>query len=406
MSEAVPSPLIGLDNLSPFLPKMVYTSFAPSLSSCDAAIFDALVASGCCLRSIADTCVSVECHRLAASLHSQSMTSRDTGLSGSVDRSNTASEPNFIERQDPTNDTAMSATTVYPATFYPPPATFNHPASNPAHVYRRPSQPTAPIYSNQCTTIPTTSSFDASGQQTESESASRNGALTQPVPTMSRYQSGVAQAPLTLRPNLPAPIAHVLSQPHPRISTFSNSATLIDPAIHLDIVRYPVTELVAMLAAKLQSLITTNDQLKRLSSSSSRPMSSSQNKQDTRLLSFHARNIPSITITAYLNRILKYCPTDPEVFISVLVYFDRIMQIANSRAEPIFGSYFAPFQVLPGPPLVHSSLPPPAHNDDTFTIDSFNVHRLVITTIAVATKFFSDQFYTNSRYARVIYFYV
>lgn len=409
VSEAVPSPLIGLDYLFPFLPKMVYTSFAPSLSSRDAAPFDALVASGCCLRSVADTRVSVECHRLAASLRFQSMTSRDTGLSGSIDRSNTASESNFIEPQDPTNNTAMSATTVYPATFYPPPATFNHTPSNPAHVYRRPSQPAAPIYSNQCATVPTASSFDASGHQIESESAPRNSALTQPVPTMSRYQSGAAQAPLTLRPNLAAPITHVLSQPHPRISTFSNSAPLIDPAIHLDIVRYPVTELVAMLAAKLQSLITTNDQLKRLSSSSSsssspRPASSSQNKQDTRLLSFHARNIPSITITAYLNRILKYCPTDPEVFISVLVYFDRIMQIANSRAEPIFGSYFAPFQVLPGRPLVHSSLPPPAHNDDTFTIDSFNVHRLVITTIAVATKFFSDQFYTNSRYARVFHF--
>jgi hypothetical protein len=157
-----------------------------------------------------------------------------------------------------------------------------------------------------------------------------------------------------------------------------------------------------MLAAKLQKLITTSDRIKHSSSSSGTAFSTSANpgnKPDGRLLSFHARNIPSITITAYLNRILKYCPTDPEVFISVLVYFDRILRIASQRAQPIFGSYFIPYTEFPSP-FVHIS-PPPTHLDESFTIDSFNVHRLVITTIAVATKFFSDQFYTNSRYARV-----
>lgn len=37
----------------------------------------------------------------------------------------------------------------------------------------------------------------------------------------------------------------------------------------------------------------------------------------------------------------------------------------------------------------------------TFVIDSFNVHRLVIAGVTVASKFFSDVFYTNSRYAKV-----
>ena len=36
-----------------------------------------------------------------------------------------------------------------------------------------------------------------------------------------------------------------------------------------------------------------------------------------------------------------------------------------------------------------------------FAIDSFNVHRLVIAGVTVASKFFSDVFYTNSRYAKV-----
>ena len=37
----------------------------------------------------------------------------------------------------------------------------------------------------------------------------------------------------------------------------------------------------------------------------------------------------------------------------------------------------------------------------TFVIDSYNVHRLVIAGVTVASKFFSDVFYTNSRYAKV-----
>ena len=36
-----------------------------------------------------------------------------------------------------------------------------------------------------------------------------------------------------------------------------------------------------------------------------------------------------------------------------------------------------------------------------FAIDSFNVHRLIIAGVTVASKFFSDVFYTNSRYAKV-----
>jgi hypothetical protein len=36
-----------------------------------------------------------------------------------------------------------------------------------------------------------------------------------------------------------------------------------------------------------------------------------------------------------------------------------------------------------------------------FVVDSFNIHRLVIPGVTCASKFFSDVFYTNSRYAKV-----
>jgi hypothetical protein len=43
----------------------------------------------------------------------------------------------------------------------------------------------------------------------------------------------------------------------------------------------------------------------------------------------------------------------------------------------------------------------PAHAPQGFAIDSFNVHRLLIAGVTVASKMLSDVFYTNSRYAKV-----
>lgn len=342
------------------------------------------------------------------------MTSAGTGLSGqqsqhSLDSSSQSASSSFVEQQhylpNSNPNPSMSATTVYSAPYYPPPASaFNHNSNNPPpHLYRRPSQPGGvPVPSNQCTPVPASNPFGASEQQSGQLGIARQN-VGPPLPHSSSVQS-YQQVPQSsiIRTNPTTPITHTLSQPHPRISSTSAPASPIESAVHLDIVYHPVTEIVAMLAAKLQNLITTNDRQKTNSSSNltGRPNSSSS-RSETRLLSFHARNIPSITITAYLNRILKYCPTDPEVFISVLVYFDRILRIASIHAEPIFGSYYTAYNPLSSPPLVHSPTHTPSLDDETFTIDSFNVHRLVITTIAVATKFFSDQFYTNSRYARV-----
>lgn len=54
-----------------------------------------------------------------------------------------------------------------------------------------------------------------------------------------------------------------------------------------------------------------------------------------------------------------------------------------------------------------SSIPPTLSDADAydlshfFVVDSFNIHRLVIAGVTCASKFFSDVFYTNSRYAKV-----
>lgn len=86
------------------------------------------------------------------------------------------------------------------------------------------------------------------------------------------------------------------------------------------------------------------------------------------LLSFHARHIPSISIEAYLLRILKYCPTTNEVFLGLLVYFDRMSRLGT-----------------PG------GLGGMMKGGKGFAIDSYNIHRLVIAGVTVASKFFSGE---------------
>lgn len=159
--------------------------------------------------------------------------------------------------------------------------------------------------------------------------------------------------------------------------------------------------------------------------------------------------MPSITIASYLSRIHKYCPTTYEVFLSLLVYFDRMTEMVNSGSltgfpvaeQPRDGSSHhsngssttavnsppksaessssssAPTMVSPsGSDSSDSydngtrsspSMPPSLPDADAydlshfFVVDSFNIHRLVIAGVTCASKFFSDVFYTNSRYAKV-----
>lgn len=92
--------------------------------------------------------------------------------------------------------------------------------------------------------------------------------------------------------------------------------------------------------------------------------------QPQSILSFHARHVPSISIEAYLLRILKYCPTTNEVFLGLLVYFDRMSKLGTPGG--VGGT-----KAAVGP--------------RGFAIDSYNIHRLIIAGVTVASKFFSGE---------------
>jgi hypothetical protein len=213
----------------------------------------------------------------------------------------------------------------------------------------------------------------------------------------------------------------------------------------------PVSDIIEMVAGLLTKITTTNDrQHDHLHRQIPPPESTSGlSQQTTSVLAFHGKNVPSISILSYLSRIHKYCPTTYEVFLSLLVYFDRMtervnagpmsslrqanqqsLERANSSAPsdpsrpatsqsasaaaqaatpPPSGSLGKPHDV----PVQGAQPPSPPQQDleadpynlsHFFVVDSFNIHRLVIAGVTCASKFFSDVFYTNSRYAKVCEF--
>ncbi|KAJ2370379.1 cyclin-like protein interacting with PHO85 [Coemansia sp. RSA 2611] len=93
-------------------------------------------------------------------------------------------------------------------------------------------------------------------------------------------------------------------------------------------------------------------------------------ERQTSLTLFHARSVPTIDLATYTARILKYCPCQSEVFVALIVYLQQMIDRCARRQVP-------------------------------FTVDAYSIHRLVITGVTIASKWFSDVFFTNSRYAKV-----
>lgn len=94
----------------------------------------------------------------------------------------------------------------------------------------------------------------------------------------------------------------------------------------------PVTDIIEMVSGLLTKITTTNDrQHEHIHRHIPPPEGTTGLSQQTNsVLAFHGKNVPSITILSYLSRIHKYCPTTYEVFLSLLVYFDRMTEMINN----------------------------------------------------------------------------
>lgn len=156
----------------------------------------------------------------------------------------------------------------------------------------------------------------------------------------------------------------------------------------------PVTDVIEMIAGLLTKITTTNDQQHEHLHRHIPPPegTSSLTQQATSVLAFHGKNAPSITILSYLSRIHKYCPTTYEVFLSLLVYFDRMTEAVNSGSLTVFGDERPTNETgtrknarATEPPERAGSLatPPSSGQSDLdaynlsqfFVVDSYNIHR-------------------------------
>lgn len=229
----------------------------------------------------------------------------------------------------------------------------------------------------------------------------------------------------------------------PSTSSFSEADAEV-PLPQYEISEMPVTDVIEMVAGLLSKITLTNDRQHEQIHSQLPSTDGGLSPHAASVLSFHGKNIPSITIMSYLSRIHKYCPATYEVFLSLLVYFDRMTdkvnagplqslrkthdeessrQASTSETSPDLVPEERPSADIestppssvpqsttaanqhqtnhPTPPSPPLSETEPYPLSEFFVVDSFNIHRLVIAGVTCASKFFSDVFYTNSRYAKV-----
>ncbi|CAK7269042.1 cyclin-like protein interacting with PHO85 [Sporothrix epigloea] len=269
-----------------------------------------------------------------------------------------------------------------------------------------------------------------------------------------------------------------------------SNSTICSPTeeIKYEISAMPISDIIETVSALLTKITTANDHqhdaLHRNASQQRQAQAHNEGSEHSfsgspftaSVLAFHGKNVPAITILSYLTRFHKYCPTTYEVFLSLLVYFDRMTERVNElvvsqqqeherRAalqQATMGAAATPFATpthvvrsgtetdadmhdangdyfdVADEGLAGSGSSDASSDDDEkmygggsnhirrprtvakravgagegngpdalfaatyFVVDSYNIHRLIIAGVTCASKFFSDVFYTNARYAKV-----
>ncbi|CAN6486821.1 unnamed protein product [Victoria cruziana] len=135
-----------------------------------------------------------------------------------------------------------------------------------------------------------------------------------------------------------------------------------------------IPKVVTFLSSLLQRVAESNDTAEAAFLSGSPPLSSSPPSPSCalppssprRTSIFHGLTKPTISIRSYLERIFRYANCSPSCFVVAYIYLDRF---AGRQPET--------------------------------PITSYNVHRLLITSVMVAAKFLDDLYYNNAYYAKV-----
>ncbi|KAI4341036.1 hypothetical protein MLD38_025810 [Melastoma candidum] len=117
--------------------------------------------------------------------------------------------------------------------------------------------------------------------------------------------------------------------------------------------------ILTILSYVLEKLVARNDRLSEV-------LRGDRNGAGKSLNGFHGVRAPGISIPKYLERIYKYTNCSPSCLVVGYVYIDRLV-----------------------------------HRHPNSLVVSLNVHRLLVTSIMVASKMLDDVHYNNAFYARV-----
>ncbi|XP_047342447.1 cyclin-U1-1 [Impatiens glandulifera] len=112
----------------------------------------------------------------------------------------------------------------------------------------------------------------------------------------------------------------------------------------------------SVLSSALEKLVARNDGLIR----------GTELLMGKSLSAFNGMRAPSISISKYLERIYKYTNCSPSSFVVGYVYIDRL-----------------------------------AHKHPDSLVVSHNIHRLIVTSVMIASKMLDDVHYNNAFYAKV-----
>ncbi|XP_031129107.1 cyclin-U2-1-like [Ipomoea triloba] len=118
---------------------------------------------------------------------------------------------------------------------------------------------------------------------------------------------------------------------------------------------------ISVLASLMERILARNERIAKSFTNWGLP-----NPKDARTRVFEWHETPDMSIQSYLERIFRYTRAGPSVYVVSYVYIDRF-----------------------------------SHLYPDFRITAKNVHRLLITTIMLASKYVEDMSYRNAYFARV-----
>ncbi|KAM7476299.1 hypothetical protein LguiB_023542 [Lonicera macranthoides] len=147
-----------------------------------------------------------------------------------------------------------------------------------------------------------------------------------------------------------------------------SSSIIISPRkLRNDLYSYSYTQdsksplVISVLSSLIERILARNE---RINSKWGLPLISPSKSTKTKI--FECDESPDMSVQSYLERIFRYTRAGPSVYVVAYVYIDRLCQLYPE-----------------------------------FRISARNVHRLLVTTVMVASKYVEDMNYRNSYFARV-----